>query len=111
MQGQYHPSIEKLGETGKSIALMFYKESSKRVDMSSFTAYDEFRQMGINSLDFVEGLVDVEDFYGIRIPDETAEEFSNIGDIVKYIKDVIPSSGSRTATDYDDFPTSADSVG
>lgn len=38
-----------------------------------------------DSLDAVEIVMSIEDEFGIEIPDEDAEGFKNIGDIVEYI--------------------------
>ena len=38
-----------------------------------------------DSLDAVEIVMSIEDEFGIEIPDEDAEGFKNIGDIVSYI--------------------------
>lgn len=42
-----------------------------------------------DSLDAVEVMMDIEDEFDIEIPDEDAEEFKNIADIVKYIEEKI----------------------
>ncbi|NLX62720.1 MAG: acyl carrier protein [Tissierellia bacterium] len=39
-----------------------------------------------DSLDAVEVMMALEDEFGVQIPDEDAEGFKNIGDIVKYIE-------------------------
>ena len=39
-----------------------------------------------DSLDAVEIVMAIEDEFGIEISDEDAEQFKNIGDIVKYIE-------------------------
>ena len=38
-----------------------------------------------DSLDVVEVIMALEDEFGIEIPDEVAEKFKNIGDVVDYI--------------------------
>ncbi len=38
-----------------------------------------------DSLDAVEIIMSIEDEFGIEIPDEDAEGFKNVGDIVNYI--------------------------
>ena len=40
-----------------------------------------------DSLDAVEVMMALEDEFDIEIPDEDAEEFKNIGDIVRYIEE------------------------
>lgn len=42
-----------------------------------------------DSLDAVEVMMDLEDEFNIEIPDEDAEEFKNIKDIVEYVKSKI----------------------
>lgn len=39
-----------------------------------------------DSLDAVEIMMALEDEFGVSIPDEEAENFKNIGDIVKYLE-------------------------
>ncbi|MDM8534218.1 acyl carrier protein [Clostridiaceae bacterium HSG29] len=39
-----------------------------------------------DSLDAVEIIMAIEDEFGIEVPDEDAEGFKNIGDIVKYVE-------------------------
>lgn len=42
-----------------------------------------------DSLDAVEVIMAIEDEFDIEIPDEDAEDFKNIGDIVKYVEERI----------------------
>ncbi|MBU5677148.1 acyl carrier protein [Alkaliphilus sp. MSJ-5] len=39
-----------------------------------------------DSLDAVEIIMAIEDEFGVEIPDEEAESFKNIGDIVEYVE-------------------------
>lgn len=43
------------------------------------------KDLDADSLDAVEVVMELEDEFDIEIPDEDAESFSTIGDIVKYI--------------------------
>lgn len=45
------------------------------------------KDLEADSLDAVEIIMAIEDEYGIEIPDEDAENFGSIGDIVNYIED------------------------
>jgi acyl carrier protein len=57
------------------------------VDPDSVTMDTDFmKDLEADSLDAVEIILGVEDEYGIEIPDEVAENFTNVGDIVKYIE-------------------------
>ena len=47
------------------------------------------KDLEADSLDAVEIMMALEDEFGITIPDEDAEKFANIGDIVKYIEESI----------------------
>ena len=46
---------------------------------------DIMKDLEADSLDAVEIILGVEEEYGIEIPDEDADNFVTVGDIVKYI--------------------------
>ena len=57
------------------------------VDKASITPDSEIiKDLGADSLDVVEMLLDLEKEYGIEISDEQAAELKTIGDIVKLIE-------------------------
>ena len=57
------------------------------VDPTLITEETDFmKDLEADSLDAVEIILGVEDEYGIEIPDEVAENFTKVGDIVKYIE-------------------------
>jgi acyl carrier protein len=43
--------------------------------------------LGADSLDIVELVMEFEEAFGLNIPDEDAEKISSVGDVVKYIKE------------------------
>ncbi|SHI63989.1 acyl carrier protein [Geosporobacter subterraneus DSM 17957] len=45
------------------------------------------RDLEADSLDAVEIIMGIEDEFDVEIPDEDAEAFKNIGDIVRYVED------------------------
>lgn len=45
------------------------------------------RDLGADSLDAVDLIMAVEEEFGILVPDETAETFKTVGDIVSYIEE------------------------
>ncbi|MBO5517862.1 MAG: acyl carrier protein [Firmicutes bacterium] len=47
------------------------------------------KDLEADSLDAVEIIMALEDEYNIEIPDEVAEEFKTVGDIVKCVEDYI----------------------
>ena len=56
------------------------------VDPSQVTMDTDFmKDLEADSLDAVEIILGVEEEYGIEIPDDIAENFSKVGDIVKYV--------------------------
>ena len=58
------------------------------VDASTITMDPDFmKDLEADSLDAVEIILGVEDEYGIEIPDEVAENFTKVGDIVKYVEE------------------------
>ncbi len=46
------------------------------------------KDLEADSLDAVEIIMAIEDEFGMEIPDEDAEKFQTVGDIVKYVEDV-----------------------
>ena len=56
------------------------------VDSSMVTMDTDFmKDLEADSLDAVEIILGVEEEYGIEIPDDIAENFTKVGDIVKYV--------------------------
>ena len=47
---------------------------------------DFMKDLEADSLDAVEIILGVEEEYGIEIPDDIAENFTKVGDIVKYVE-------------------------
>ena len=45
------------------------------------------KDLEADSLDAVEIIMAIEEEYGIEVPDEEAEKFATIGDIVKYVEE------------------------
>ena len=57
------------------------------VDESEITPESHFiDDLGADSLDTVELVMQLEEEYGIEIPDEDAEKLQTVGDVVKYIE-------------------------
>ncbi|MBE6041426.1 MAG: acyl carrier protein [Clostridiales bacterium] len=57
------------------------------VDPDMITMDTDFmKDLEADSLDAVEIILGVEDEYGIEIPDEVAENFAKVSDIVNYIE-------------------------
>lgn len=58
------------------------------VDESLVTMETDFmKDLEADSLDAVEIILGVEEEYGIEIPDEVAENFTKVSDIVKYVEE------------------------
>ena len=45
------------------------------------------KDLEADSLDAVEIIMAIEDEYGIEIPDEDAEKFQTVGDLVRYVEE------------------------
>ena len=45
------------------------------------------KDLSADSLDAVEIIMAIEDVYGFEIPDEDAEKFQTVSDLVKYVED------------------------
>ncbi len=57
-------------------------EESQVVESASFT-----QDLGADSLDTVELIMELEKAFDIQIPDDAAEKISTVGDAVKYIEE------------------------
>ncbi|MBQ1176410.1 MAG: acyl carrier protein [Paludibacteraceae bacterium] len=56
-------------------------DENEVVESASFT-----NDLGADSLDTVEMIMDFEKEFGVTIPDEAAEEISTVGDAIAYIE-------------------------
>ena len=60
------------------------------VDESAVTMETSLmKDLEADSLDAVEIIMAIEDEFEIEVPDEEAEKFQNVGDIVKYVEEKI----------------------
>ena len=57
----------------------------KREDISEQTSF--ITDLGADSLDQVELIMELEDGFDVNIPDEDAEKIGTIGDAIKYIEE------------------------
>lgn len=60
------------------------------VDAAEITPEKSFtNDLGADSLDTVELIMEFEKEFGIQIPDEQAEKIATVGDAIKYIEETI----------------------
>ncbi|MGF7535390.1 acyl carrier protein [Bacillus mexicanus] len=58
------------------------------VDKEQVTPEASFKEdLGADSLDVVEFIMELEDQFEIEVPDEDAEQLRTVADVVKYIED------------------------
>lgn len=74
------PSVE---EKLKEIVIKQFGEGEKTVTLESSFVND----LGADSLDIVELVMELEDEFDVSIPDEDAEKMKTVGDAVKYINE------------------------
>jgi acyl carrier protein len=56
------------------------------VDKGTLTREGTFKDIKADSLDVVQAMVAIEETFDIEIPDEEAQEFKNMGDLVGYVE-------------------------
>ncbi len=62
-------------------------EEQLMVDASEITEEATFTDdLGADSLDIVEMIMELEDEFGIEVPDEEAEKLTTVGKAIEYIK-------------------------
>ncbi len=73
----------------KIIAEQLMVEVEELTDEASFVD-----TLGADSLDTVEMVMEIEDEFGIEIPDEDAEKMVTVGDAISYVKSKVEGKGS-----------------
>ncbi|MBE6302486.1 MAG: acyl carrier protein [Bacteroidales bacterium] len=69
----------------KSIIVEKFGVAESEVTMeASFT-----NDLGADSLDTVELIMEIEDEFGISIPDDLAEKISTVGDAIKFVEEEV----------------------
>jgi len=56
------------------------------VDKGVLSREGTFKDIQADSLDVVQAMVAIEETFDIEIPDEEAQEFKNLGDLVDYVE-------------------------
>ena len=56
-------------------------------DTQSPTSTTTFREMGADSIDVMEIFIEIEEEFGISIPDADANSMRTFGDIIKYLNE------------------------
>ena len=58
------------------------------IDINTITAEASFKEdLGVDSLDLFELVMELEEEFGIEIPSEDLEQLATIGDVAKYIEE------------------------
>jgi acyl carrier protein len=74
----------------KEMIIKQFAESEKTVTLETSFVND----MGADSLDIVELVMELEDEFGVSIPDEDAEKMQTVGDVVKFINEHTQKNGA-----------------
>ncbi len=69
----------------KVFSIVAERMGVKREDISEKTSF--IADLGADSLDQVELIMEFEDQFDLNIPDEDAEKIGSIGDAIKYIEE------------------------
>ncbi len=62
---------------------------SKRVDVSSLSESDSLQQLGLDSLDLVEVMLEIEEALGIEFDSDEISQVATLGDVLKLIESKI----------------------
>ncbi len=74
----------------KEIIIKQFEEDEKPVTLESSFVND----LGADSLDIVELVMELEDAFDVNIPDEDAQKMQTVGDAVKYINEHTHKNGA-----------------
>ena len=61
--------------------------SHLEMEESEITEATTFEDLGVDSLDAVEIMMELEDEFGVEVPDEAADELKTVGDVVRFIEE------------------------
>lgn len=81
------PIEEKL----KEIIIKQFQEDEKPITLETSFVND----LGADSLDLVELVMELEDTFDVKIPDDDAEKIQTVGDAVKYINEHSQKNGVK----------------
>lgn len=73
--------------TAKIIDILVEETANSREDFKPETTINDNTQLGIDSMDFIEVLMAVEEEFGITIKDEESEKLVTISDVVKCVEE------------------------
>ena len=59
---------------------------SKRIDVSSLKEDDKLASLGLDSLDLVEVMLEIEDTLGIEFYSDEIQEIATLGDVLRLIE-------------------------
>lgn len=59
---------------------------SKRVDVSSLSENDSLQKLGLDSLDLVEVMLEIEEALGIEFDSDEISQVTTLGDVLKLIE-------------------------
>lgn len=77
----------------KIIAEQLMVEQDEITDDASFV-----ETLGADSLDTVEMVMEIEDEFGIEIPDEDAEKLQTVGEAIEYVKSKVEAAEGQAET-------------
>ena len=63
---------------------------AKNLTPESIGLDSTFEELGVDSLDAIELLFELEDVYQVAIPDDDAKQFATVGEVVAALRQVLP---------------------
>jgi acyl carrier protein len=97
MQEPVDPSFHAASPDSVQSRLLRVIATSRRVPLESVTPDSTFEQLGIDSLDRINLLFDIENEFDISIDDEQARSIANIHQMVAGIEEMLRNKASGTA--------------
>jgi acyl carrier protein len=58
------------------------------IDASKITEETTFKELGADSLDLLEMIMNLEDEYGVKFDTNRLEELKNVGEVIDYLKEL-----------------------
>ena len=83
-------------EVSKSEIIEIIKKANPNIDIETFDHDVQFEDIGIDSLDMANILFQIDEKYGINIPDEDIPEIQTINAIHEYLNNAMALSAEKS---------------
>ena len=63
------------------------QRSCPNLDLEKFTAKSSFREGGLDSMNIASLMLEIEEYYGVKIPDSDVDKLVTVEEVIAYISE------------------------